>query len=437
MYPSTNTIEAFGSVRIRQGDTLNLYGDYLNYNGNTQLARVSGDTVQLINKDIILTTDQLYFDRSSQEASYFTGGLIESRSDSNLLRSERGYYNTRSRIFTFKDSVVLTNPDFRMTADTLLYHSHTEIVEFLGPTFIYGEDNLIYCENGWYKTIQDQSKYYNNAYLISDGRKLEGDSMYYDRKLGYGRARGNMQITDTAQNILLNGQFGEIFELQDSAIVYDRSLLTQAFESDSLFVHADTFKVFTVNDTTKVMLAYYGVRIYKPDIQGRCDSMIYLVSDSTIKMLVEPILWSGENQLTAREIHLFIKEQSLHSIFMQEEAFIISQVDQEKYNQIKGKEMTGYLRNKKLHKVLVRGNGQTTYYGQDDEDKFIGVNVAESSDIDIYMKDSAIRSITFINKPEASMHPMGELDSVKELRYNGFLWEIEKKPASKADLFMD
>ncbi|MEQ8625867.1 MAG: OstA-like protein [Vicingaceae bacterium] len=429
LYSKSNAIDAFGSIRINQGDTLNLYGEFLNYDGNTQIANVTGKEVKLISPDFILTTDRLIYDRVENVASYFTGGHIESKNDSNVLVSRVGYYYANNQLFTFKDSVVLTNPSFRMESDTLKYFTNTEMVNFLGPTTILGDSNLIYCENGWYDTKKDQSEYFDNAYLISDGKKLEGDVLYYDRTLGFGKADGNIQITDTVENMIITGEHGRVYELNDSAVVTDRSLLTQIFDNDSLFMHADTFKVYKTADGKQNLFAYYGVRIYKSDLQGICDSIVYSISDSTIKLFNDPVLWSEENQLTADRIDIRTANNKIHSLFLDQNSFIISSLDPIRYNQIKGKEMTGYFKNSKLSKIEVKGNGQTTYFAQDDEDKFIGVNVAVSSNIDITIKDKQINTITFLKRPEATMHPMGELDPETELRYKGFEWRIEEKPS--------
>lgn len=431
LYPKTNVIDAFGSVQINQGDTLNLYGDFLNYDGNTQLAIVTGKLVRLISSDFTLTTDRLLYNREENIASYYTGGLIESKNDSNVLVSRIGYYFANDQLFTFKDSVVLTNPDFRMESDTLKYFTTTEMVNFLGPTTIYGDSNLIYCERGWYDTQKDQSQYFDNAYLISDGKKLEGDILYYDRAKGLGKADGNIQITDTVENIIITGEHGRVFELSDSAIVTDSSLLIQVFDNDSLFMHADTFKVFKTAEGEQKLFAYYGVRIFKSDLQGVCDSIVYSISDSTIKLFTDPVLWSEENQLTADRIDIRTANNKIHSLFLDQNSFIISALDDVRFNQIKGKEMTGYFKDSKLSKIKVKGNGQTTYFAQDEAEKFIGVNVAVSSDIDITIKDKKINTITFLKQPEAIMHPMGELDPELDLRYKGFNWRITEKPNRK------
>lgn len=437
LYKKTNTMDAFGSIRINQGDTINLYGDFLTYQGNEQVATVTGKEVRLVSPDFTLITDRLIYDRLNNTASYFTGATITSSNDSNVLVSNRGYYYTNASLFTFKDSVVLTNPSFVMNSDTLRYYTNTEMVNFLGPTTIVGDSNLIYCENGWYDTKKDQSKYYENAYIISDGKKLEGDSLYYDRNLGFGRADGNIQITDTVENMIVNGQHGKIYELKDSAVVSENSLLTQIFDNDSLFMHADTFKIFKTASGEENLQAYYGVRIYKSDLQGVCDSIAYSFSDSTIRLFKDPILWSDNNQLTADTINLLLENNKIKSIFLDQSAFIISEVNEKRYNQIKGKTMQGYFRDSKLRKIMVRGNGQTTYYGQDEKEKFIGVNVAESSNINITLNDDGVEEIVFLKKPKAKMHPIGELDDETELRYAGFKWLIEKRPTSKASLFLE
>lgn len=434
MYRDINSVEAFGSVRINQGDTLNLYGDHLFYDGDTQIATVDGDEVQLISNEFTLTTDRLIYDRSVNVASYFTGGVIESKTDSNRLSSVRGYYLSTAKRFDFKDSVILSNPDFVMRSDTLLYFTSNEEVQFLGPTTIEGDSNLIYCEIGWYKTIEDQSKYFDNAYLVSGSRILSGDTLYYDRKLGYGEAIGNIEIEDTLEEISIFGDYAEMFEMKDSAIVSIEPLMIKRLEDDSIYLHADTFKVFQ-RDSSKMMLAYYGVRIFKNDLQAVCDSVAYLLNDSTIQLIGNPILWSEDNEMSADSVNLYLKNKQLDFLYMWPNAFIVSQIDSIRFNQIKGSEMKAYFKEKELNRILVKGNGQTIYFGQDEEDRFIGVNWAESSDIDISMQEQEIRSITFISEAEASMYPIGELDPKSELRLRDFQWRQERRPLSKEDLF--
>ena len=433
-YPEANSLDAFSNVHIKQGDTLDLFGDSLKYNGNTKVARVFGN-VRLLTKDMTLTTSQLTFYRMENYALYTTGGTLVNNKENNRLYSNIGYFYPNRSLFHFKDSVRLYNPEYTIETDTLHYNSQTEVTYFMGPTYIISEENLIYCENGWYDTKTNLSNYYLNAYLINEKQKLEGESMFFYRNAGYGKVMGNVQITDTIEDIIINGDLSHFYQQQDSAIVTgDSTQLTQLYDTDSLFLHADTFRIVTDSNQSKKVFAYHQVKFYKSDLQGKCDSMIYSFADSVIRLYTDPVIWSGENQLTADYMEIRTANNKINTIFMDQNSFIISQVDSVRYNQIRGKVITGYFINNDLSTVDVRGNGQTIYYSLDEQDKFIGVNRGESSDLLIRLKDNKLQTITFINDPDATFYPIMELKP-EELRLKDFIWRKTERPLSRWDIF--
>jgi len=179
IYSNSNTMDAFGHVRMVQGDSLQLFGDSLKYNGNTKIAILRG-AIRLINNDVTLTTNYLDYNRNDNVAYYYGGGTMINQKENNTLTSEQGYYYSNGEAFYFKKDVVLVNPEYRIEADTLNYNSASEIVNFLGPTTITSKDNFIYTENGWYNTVTNKSKFYKNAYLFSEKKRIEGDTLYYD-----------------------------------------------------------------------------------------------------------------------------------------------------------------------------------------------------------------------------------------------------------------
>lgn len=71
-YEATNSFDAFGHVKMVQGDTLDLVGDMLLYNGLDQLARVRHNVV-LTHRESKLYTDSLDYDRL-YELGYFSKG---------------------------------------------------------------------------------------------------------------------------------------------------------------------------------------------------------------------------------------------------------------------------------------------------------------------------------------------------------------------------
>jgi len=198
----TNSFEAFSNVHIKQGDSLNLYGDYLNYNGNTKLAQIRRN-VKMLHGNSVLTTEFLDFDRVKNVAYYYNGGTII---DSiNHLTSDRGYYYVVTKDYYAVDSVKLLNVDYIMNTDSLKYNITSNISYFYGSTTIISDSNFIYCENGWYNTQTNISQYNKNAYLKTKEKKLSGDSLFYDRNLAYGEAFRNVSLIDTIEHWILSG----------------------------------------------------------------------------------------------------------------------------------------------------------------------------------------------------------------------------------------
>lgn len=430
-FPNLNILDAFSNVHIWRGDTLDLYGDFLKYKGNIRVCEIRRNVI-LDDKENHLTTDNIDYNLDSDLGYYFGGGKIIN--GDNTLVSRQGYYYSKQKLFFFKDSVVITNPDYTMYSDTLKYNTVSEVAFFLGPTNIISEENTIYCENGWYDTRKNISQFNKNAFLQNKEKILKGDSIYYERETGLGKAFKNVEIIDTSQNVVMMGNYALYEEDADYAMITDSALMIQIDKGDSLFVHADVIK--SVADTIpdkKLIKAYYHVKIFRTDLQGKCDSLVYAENDSTFRFYGEPVLWSEENQLTANFIAIQTNEDGLYKINMTGAAFIISQEDTSKYNQIKGRDMEGWFRDNKIYLIDVNGNGQTVYYAKD-KGELSGVNTAESATLKIYLVDRKIDRINFITKPEATYYPLQKFPP-NASKLENFKWFEEYRPVSRYDVF--
>lgn len=473
-----NSMDAFGHVHIQQNDSIHLYGDLLKYNGNTKKAILTKNVT--VNKtDMQLTTQELIYDVTSSVGSYLTPAKIVNKD--NVLTSDQGYFFAKSNDLTFKKNVVLTNPQFVINCDTMRYNTSSKITYFTGPTTIKSKENLIYCEDGWYDTFNDLSRFSRNAYILTKEQKMFGDSLYYDRKKGIGKAKKNVQIIDTAQKINISGDLALHYEFRDLSVITGHALLTQLYEKDTLYIHADTLKAWgelaaqaaasagkivynrrgsktpedpknikkqkdvkdgassvTTTDTVKFqddqrLFAYHKVKFYKNDMQGKCDSLIYTTIDSIMKLFGKPVLWSDENQLTSDSIRVTTGSKSLKTLELFGTGFIVSQEDSLRYNQIRGKYMKGFFRENKLYRVDVEGNGQTIYYAKD-KNEIKAVNRADCSDLRIMLKNNQIDRITFLTKPEATLYPLDKID-VKELKLKDFNWRVKERPLNFKDIF--
>ncbi|MCX6220662.1 MAG: hypothetical protein NTZ69_06710 [Bacteroidia bacterium] len=240
-YEDSNKVDAFGHVHIIQGDTLNLYGDKIKYEGNSRIAQVNGN-VKLVNKSIVMTTDELTFDMRTNIANYHTWGKIVDTA--NVLVSKIGRYYSNEDLFFFKDSVKVTNKDFVLTADTLKYNSKIERVFIVGPTHIVGttKQGTLYSEKGWYDTRTNIAELYKASKIIGKEQTLQGDTMYYSRDAGTGRARSRVLLSDTTNHVAITGRKGTYNEKTKIAFVTDSAIFMQFSKKDTLFLHADTLK---------------------------------------------------------------------------------------------------------------------------------------------------------------------------------------------------
>jgi lipopolysaccharide export system protein LptA len=427
-----NSVLAYGNVHVKLSDTLNLFGDSLRYDGNTKIARVKSN-VKLIDNETVLTTDTLVYFRLRQIAQYDYWGKIVN--EENILVSKHGYYFTDKKEFFFKQKVILINPDYLMHSDTLMYNTVTKRVYFYGPSDIKSKEDSIYCENGWYDTRMDISQFRERAIIFHNEQSLTGDSMYYERKTGYGQAFINAVLVDTLKDIILTGNYGEIQRYKGFAFMTDSAMATAIDNEDSLFMHSDTIRAtFDSAQNINDIFFFHKTKFYRRDLQGMCDSMTYHGSDSTIIMYKEPVIWSDQNQLTGDSIALTIRNGQVDSLVLYSNAFIVSEDDTNKYNQVKGRDIVGYIRNNELYKIRVLGNAETIYYVREEDRTMIGINKAISSDLLLFLENKQVKTITYIERPVATLFPEKDI-SPYDLKLKGFKWIPDKRPLSKSDIF--
>lgn len=432
-FPKENMMHAYSNVQMNRGDTLHMYGDFLLYNGNTSVGKVRHN-VRLVDEQATLTTDSLDFNTRTNVAYYSNGGRIVSETDS--LESSIGYYYANDKMFIYKDSVRIKTEEYLVLTDTLHYNTADEIAYFFGPTEIFNEENYLYCEHGWYKTNERKFQFNKNAKYTNKEHILKADSLFYDDSLGIGRARMNVEIIDTTQDMLLKGNFAHYVKEPEYFFLTDSAVMVQVSEGDdSLYMHADTLMShYDTSDTYRILKAFYKVKIYKSDLQGKCDSLVYTFNDSIIRLYNEPVIWSGESQMTANLVAIHTENQEMEHFELQGKAFIISKEDSVHYNQIFGKKMLGFFIDGELRRMEVYGNGQSIYYTTEEGD-VVGMNKAESSDIFIYLKDGQVSKISMIKKPDGILYPLDEVKAEESL-LKGFKWWEMYRPKSYRDIFV-
>lgn len=428
-------VRAFSRIHIEQGDTIDLYGDYLYYNGMTEKALVK-DNVELIDRETHLYTDEIDYDVRNKIARYTTGGRIINAD--NTLTSIMGVYYVNQDLFHFKDSVKIVNPGYVMKADTMDYNTQTEIAFFTGPTELEGDSLYLYCEKGWYDTKKEVTSVWRNAVINNRKQVVTGDSLFFDDSTGYGEAYRNVLIQDTTNKIALEGNYAWYYKQPEKFFVTDRAVFIQISDADSLFLHADTINSVTRTDTLgrdyRLMRAFHGCRIFSKQLQARCDSISYSFQDSVIRFYTEPVMWTEENQLTADSMALFTKNKGPERLELFSSAFVIIQVDSLRFNQIKGRTLTGFFTEKELTNINVDGNCESIYYLVEGE-SIAGVNHSKAARIEALVIDGKLAEITDFGSPGGFIDPPASKQP-GDLRLENFRWLNHLRPKRKSDIFI-
>ena len=434
LYFYKNQVMAFSRVHVEQGDTLDLYGDYIFYDGKTELAVVKGN-VELVDKETHLFTQAIDYDTRNKVAKYIDNGRI-TNSD-NVLTSRIGIYYVAQSLAHFKDSVKIVNPDYTVNADTMDYNTSTETAFFTGPTKLKGDSLNLYCEKGWFDTKNDITTLWKNAEIDNFQQKITGDSLFYDKNREFGESFGNVVIKDSINNIIVSGNYAWYYKKPEKFLVTDHAMFTQVSNKDSLFLHADTISAKSVSDSSgrefRLMRAFYGVRMFSQDFQSKCDSLSYSFQDSVIRLYDSPVLWSEENQLTSDSMAIFTKNRQAERLELYSSAFITSQVDTSRFNQIKGRSLTGYFKDNELYQIDIKGNGESIYYLLEGE--FIaGINQATCANIQVLVEKGKISEIIELQNPEGTIDPPIPIGT-EPLRLKGFGWLDLLRPKKKNDIF--
>jgi lipopolysaccharide export system protein LptA len=432
-YPDVNQLTAFSKIHIEQGDTLNLYGDYLFYDGKSGLAFVKTN-VELIDKDTHLYTDSIHYDVNTRIARYTNRGRIINAK--NTLTSIIGVLYASENLFHFKDSVKIVNPEYVMTGDTMDYNTISEIAYFTGPTELKGDSLYLYCEKGWYDTKKEITSLWKKAMIDNRKQIVHGDSLFFNDSTGYGESFRNVIIEDTINKIAVEGNYAWYYKQPERFFVTNRAVFIQISKQDSLFLHADTIKSITKSDTSgkeyRLMRAYYGCRIFSKDMQSKCDSLSYSFQDSVIRLYNAPVIWTEDDQLTSDSMAVFTKNRQTERLELYNNAFIVQQVDTVRFDQVKGRSLTGYFKNNELYKINIKGNGEILYYLIDNE-AVAGVEQSKCASIDIMFDKGKISEIFEYDNPEGFIDPPLP---VNPIRLDGYKWLDHLRPKKRDDIFI-
>lgn len=435
LYEQSQTFDAFGHVKIVQGDTLTLTGDRLHYDGETLIAEMRFNVI-MTHRDQKLYTDSLYYDRLYNMGYYEEGGkLIDGK---NQLTSDWGEYHTDTRQATFNYNVELINDRFKLITDTLHYDTQTKWAEVVGASNIYSNADTLYTEHGFYNSDNEQVKLYKRSKAYGRNRIMEGDTVYYDKKTGVMEAFQDVSCLDEKNKNLLTGDYAWYNELTGEAIATKNALARDFSQGkDTLYFHADTLHMYSYNLETdsayRVLHAYFHARAYREDVQAVADSMVFHSAQKKITLFRDPIAWSDQRQIVGEEINVYLNDSTIDSVYVDRQALMIEKLDSTHFNQVGAQQMRTYFVKGEVSENRAVGNVMVVNYPLEKDSTIIYQNYVETAEARMFMKDRKLKKI-WAPASHGFFYPIG-MAPAERTRLEGFAWFDYIRPISPDDVF--
>ena len=443
----SNSFEAFGHVFMKQGDTLTLKSEWAWYDGNDDRAEARRNVV-LTHRKSKLFCDSLDYDRMYGIAYFFDGGKLIDKGST--LTSDWGQYNTETREAVFYYKVRLKNDRMTMYSDTLYYDTQTSVAHIVGdytseknevgPSMIVNQGNIVRTTDGFYNTNTEESMLFGRSTVDNNEKTITADSLFSDSKKKIDEGFGNVVYVDkknknqfVGNHIYYDENIGYGFAT-DSAVVMDFS------QNDTLYVHADSIKLYTYNINTdsvyRVMHGFHKVRAYRTDIQAVCDSLVFNSKDSCLTLYKDPIAWNMGRQVLGEVMHAYMQDSTIRYADVIGQAMSIERMDSAHYNQLASKEMQVYFQEGKARETWAIGNVQAVYYPIDDADTtIIGLNFLETDTMKMYLSPERKLEKIWASKSTGTMYPITQIPPDR-LHLPAFAWFDYIRPKNKDDIFI-
>lgn len=437
-FQESNSVQAFGKVVFKQGDTLSLTCRYADYDGQKQLMRARYNVV-LTHRTQVLHTDSLDYDRIYGDAYFFEGGRLTDGQD--RLSSDWGNYNTGSRMATFYYRVKMHTPTQEVVTDTLFYDTRERLAHVSGPSTITSKDQVVHTTDAYLNSATDQSQLFGRSTIESGDKRITGDSLYHNSATGANEGFGHVVYED-AQN--RNALYCDHLEYNDKTgrgFATDSALVVDFSQKDTLYLHADSFHIYTYNIETdsvyRIVHAYPHVRAYRADIQAVCDSLVYNSADSCMTMYRDPIVWNANRQLLGEVIRMYNNDSTIRYAEIEGQALSVEQLDTKNhYNQLSSRIMKAFFTDGALRRTESIGNVKSIYYFSDDKDSTLTEhNYLEGDTLRAFLSADRRLEKLWTSRATGTISPITQIAGGR-VRLPEFAWFDQIRPLSKDDIFV-
>ncbi len=448
-YDANTTIaKAFKDVVLTDPSS-RITADYMDYNRTTEIATGIGK-VEVKTPTQQISSEKMIYER-------LTGNIIVNDtyktigSDGTLVEGRNVVYNVKSKSANFGSEVFITNKDYTIYSRKMTTNDITGITTFRDYSKITRRNDpsqYIITSDGDFNKKTGEAWLRNNSKVYYQNKTLTAKNLYFNDKTGFGKGEGDVYLDDPLEKRFLKGDYGEAFKYLDSAFVTKNAYAVKAFDKDSLYISADTLLAVKRHDvdSTSLVKAFHKARFYKSNANGKADSLVYNQTKGLMQFYKDPILWSGDNQVTGNFIEAYTnaKTEKIDSMKVFNNAFVIAKVDslaENEFHQIKGKYLTVLFQDDKIDFINVEENAVALTYMDDTDQKTkekerYGINISYCGIIEVDVVGKDVELVACRIKSDGKMYPLSKFP--EEMRYlPDFKWRISERLNTWRDIFIE
>ena len=411
---------------------------------------INNEKFEILSGDIITKHKQhiLYCDTMliSQKNNFIKAWgndkvLIKDTSDL-IIESEKVFFFKNDSIINFKNDVLLIKGEQKIQTNNLTYNSKEKIAYYKDGGRVEYEKIIINSKNCKYEIDKESAHFSENVDLISEEYSILSEEINLNKEKKIIKFNSRTEIIKDSINIKGDAGFyhekKEHLELFGNVIVeksnkihvfseklIDKNNISEFTIEPKMIIESEkgdftiSGQEIYINDIDSLLSVINNVYMYNDSIQGKSAQCFYNLKNKEISLIQKPVLWINKQQITGDTIFLYTKNESIDSIYIPNNPFISSKKENDYYNQIKGKTLSGKFSDNNIEYIDITGNSTLKYFNEK-EREIDGVNDIISNHMKIYFQNSDIEKIQFKGNPDAHYTPIQLIEETKML-LDGFL----------------
>ena len=199
---------------------------------------------------------------------------------------------------------------------------------------------------------------------------------------------------------------------------------------------ADSLAKVAIPDSTKLgfLDATGNVKIFRYDLQVRCDSLRYNDLDSIARFYLDPVVWNdGNRQYTADSLFVLVRERKAERASLMSNAFIITQETDDLYDQIRATEVMAYFDTTSALRRFDALGGANAIFFLKEKEQHATANKVECKMLSATFAEGDLRQIYYYDQPKNDAYPIPQLP-VADRSLKGFKWRPDEQPKGKEDI---